>query len=676
MKFGQRLRREAVPEWSDWYVDYDGLKRAIDEKDTCVAEKEFLRVLETSLEKAGGFFASKMEQLEAKFNDTVQMTERTSTDPAHDPSEIYLEGLEMRRFAMVNSLAVIKAVKKWNKNHPERPQKAMPMLQGQPFFNSSALTHLLAEIELHLIDQCPSNGDLHEELVCPVCLDLLQNPVVFDCAHRFCWDCAVNHAINEVKATSAVDLEDESRISCHCPVCRKPQVLGLDELPIDEDLEEVIQKNFGRSAGLDSRSVAIPITIRERLKYSKSISELNTLVDQTEAAEKQRQVWQEQWGKVLAGVESSSGQKSVQANLGKIDQQMEQTHRDKALDVQAQVEALMKKIEKEGALQPSVSLKRRWSPPPRHENMFGAKEENGVAVVGHRGDGANRSSAMCNAEVRENTLAAFEKAAMNGADFVELDVQLTKDGVPVIWHDDRLFFRRNGVIEKYRISEIDLAELRSLQSDVVLMRDFKANGHAREVSEHLEDWLCGNESAVPTLEDVLTKIPTCIGLNLEIKFLEENPTNRAERDRMHEALINTLLEHAEDRRIVLSSFDPDSAIELRAYQLPYPVFMLTERGDHPDPRRNSLAAALMVAIGAGLDGVACEVAQLLDEAREIGKYMAVAKRAGLKIVTFGSSTDPDALARILKLGVCAVITDHIQFTRENLVQTLPNTIAA
>jgi len=676
MKFGERMQREAVPEWRSWYVDYEGLKRAIEMEDASAAEKEFLRVVEISLENAGGFFSRKMEDLQSRFEALAPETERASEDPTPDPSEIYLEGLEMRRFAMVNSLAVIKAVKKWNKNHPERPQRAMPMLHGQPFFNSSALTHLLAEIELHLIDQCPSNGDLHEELVCPVCLDLLQNPVVFDCAHRFCWDCAVNHAINEFRATSATELEDETRINCHCPVCRKPQVLGLDELPIDEDLEEVIQKNFGRSAGLDSRSVAIPITIRERLKYSKSISELSALVDQTEASEKQKQVWQEQWGKVLAGVETSSGLEFMRTNLEKITQHAQGNHPGKVVDVHTQVEALMSKIEDEVSLQPPVSLKRRWSPPPRHENMFGAKEDKGVAVVGHRGDGANRSSAMCNAEVRENTLAAFERAATNGADFVELDVQLTKDGTPVIWHDDRLFFRLNGVIEKYRISEIELMELRSLQSDIVLMRDFKANGHAREVSEHLEDWLCGSESAVPTLEDVLTKIPTCIGLNLEIKFLEENPTNRAERDRMHEALINVLLEHAGDRRIVLSSFDPDSAIELRAFQLPYPVFMLTERGEHPDPRRNSLAAALMVAIGAGLDGVACEVAQLLDEAREIGKYMAVARRAGLKIVTFGSSTDPEALARILKLGVCAVITDHIQFTRESLGQTLPNTIAA
>lgn len=36
----------------------------------------------------------------------------------------------------------------------------------------------------------------------------------------------------------------------------------------------------------------------------------------------------------------------------------------------------------------------------------------------------------------ENTMLAFEKAIELGADGIELDVQLTKDGVPVIIHDE------------------------------------------------------------------------------------------------------------------------------------------------------------------------------------------------------------------------------------------------
>lgn len=36
----------------------------------------------------------------------------------------------------------------------------------------------------------------------------------------------------------------------------------------------------------------------------------------------------------------------------------------------------------------------------------------------------------------ENTLEAFALAITQGADGIELDVQLTKDGIPVVIHDE------------------------------------------------------------------------------------------------------------------------------------------------------------------------------------------------------------------------------------------------
>lgn len=39
------------------------------------------------------------------------------------------------------------------------------------------------------------------------------------------------------------------------------------------------------------------------------------------------------------------------------------------------------------------------------------------------------------ADVRENTIASLKAAASHGADFVEFDVQLSKDLVPVLYHD-------------------------------------------------------------------------------------------------------------------------------------------------------------------------------------------------------------------------------------------------
>jgi glycerophosphoryl diester phosphodiesterase len=50
-------------------------------------------------------------------------------------------------------------------------------------------------------------------------------------------------------------------------------------------------------------------------------------------------------------------------------------------------------------------------------------------VIGHRG-------AMAYAP--ENTLASFREARARGASWVEIDVRLTADGVPIVMHDDSL----------------------------------------------------------------------------------------------------------------------------------------------------------------------------------------------------------------------------------------------
>ncbi|MEU9301184.1 glycerophosphodiester phosphodiesterase [Streptomyces sp. NPDC048269] len=52
-----------------------------------------------------------------------------------------------------------------------------------------------------------------------------------------------------------------------------------------------------------------------------------------------------------------------------------------------------------------------------------------LTAVGHRGDPYR---------VRENTLPSIRSALARGADAVEIDVRLTRDGVPVLLHDETL----------------------------------------------------------------------------------------------------------------------------------------------------------------------------------------------------------------------------------------------
>jgi glycerophosphoryl diester phosphodiesterase len=72
-------------------------------------------------------------------------------------------------------------------------------------------------------------------------------------------------------------------------------------------------------------------------------------------------------------------------------------------------------------------------------------------VVAHRGASADRP---------EHTLAAYELALAQGADAIECDVRLTRDGHLVCMHDSRVDRTSTGT---GRVSEMTLAKMRSLE---------------------------------------------------------------------------------------------------------------------------------------------------------------------------------------------------------------------
>lgn len=105
----------------------------------------------------------------------------------------------------------------------------------------------------------------------------------------------------------------------------------------------------------------------------------------------------------------------------------------------------------------------------------------------------------------ENTLAAFKLAIALGADGVEMDVQMSADGCPVVIHDRRLHRTTNGAGV---VSVHPLDYLRDLDAGSWFLRRLAVRPRVREMVAIVSALTGGNGldfsgETVPTLETVL-----------------------------------------------------------------------------------------------------------------------------------------------------------------------------
>lgn len=110
----------------------------------------------------------------------------------------------------------------------------------------------------------------------------------------------------------------------------------------------------------------------------------------------------------------------------------------------------------------------------------------------------------------ENTLPAFRSAILKGGDRIELDVQMTSDGVVVVTHDSNL---KRCTGKNAKVYDLTYAEVAQLDA-------------GRWFSSRFAD------TRIPTLEQVLQLCRGRIGLNVEIKPSTATPALEAETVRL------------------------------------------------------------------------------------------------------------------------------------------------
>lgn len=204
------------------------------------------------------------------------------------------------------------------------------------------------------------------------------------------------------------------------------------------------------------------------------------------------------------------------------------------------------------------------SPPSRPENRFLALLRSPRAnpvIVAHRGDSFHAP---------ENTLEAARLGWEAGAEAWELDVHLTRDGVPIVLHDESLLRTTNVATrfagdprsrDGFQVADFDFDEVRTLDAGSWFVGDRGGLRSARDFGtfDRLDPAQVEHDRSgsvfIPTLEEalILTKEQDWL-VNVEIKSFPERPPGIVER------VLDVIAATETADRVLISSFDHDDLV--------------------------------------------------------------------------------------------------------------------
>lgn len=220
-----------------------------------------------------------------------------------------------------------------------------------------------------------------------------------------------------------------------------------------------------------------------------------------------------------------------------------------------------------------------------------------MLVIGHRGAAG---------DAPENTIEAMRHGQKSGADMLEFDVQLTRDGVPIVIHDMTLrrTHKRYRVIRLSSLEQIDRAA---------------AEGHK-----------------IALLEEILDEFFGRVLLNLELKSIGSAPAV------MRLLKKNYIYDEKDWEYILFSSFRITEIRAIRQRSKKAHIALLHYRNPFKYiPVRHSLD---LMAVGFHTDYVTKEVVDL-------------AKHSGLLTYVY-TINDPGLADTLYHDGVDGIVTDH------------------
>lgn len=232
--------------------------------------------------------------------------------------------------------------------------------------------------------------------------------------------------------------------------------------------------------------------------------------------------------------------------------------------------------------------------------------EDRVQITAHRGGAF---------DAPENTLAAIRSAIVAGADWVEIDVQESKDGIVMVAHDSDLKKVANNPT---KIWEASAVQLRTIDIGSYFSVDFAGE-------------------KMPTLEEVLTECKGKVGVNIELKYYGHDVA-------LEQKVVDLVEDHDMQDQIVIMSLKRGGIEKIKSLRPTWRCGLLT-----------AVAIGDLTKVRADFFAVKNTLAT---------KRFIRAAHAKGKTVAAWTVNDPVMVSALLSRGVDNLITDDPRMVRQ------------
>lgn len=243
-------------------------------------------------------------------------------------------------------------------------------------------------------------------------------------------------------------------------------------------------------------------------------------------------------------------------------------------------------------------------------------------IIAHRG---------ASASAPEHTMASYEQAHLSGADYIEIDLQMSKDGHLIAMHDKKVDRTTNG---RGLVKSKTLSEIKSLDAGTWFNDRYPPLAQAG--FRNIE---------VPTLEEIFEHFGSSANYYIETKSPEEYPGMETE-------LINLLKKYEltisdeNPPKIIIQSFSRDSLKKIHKLEPAIPLIQLYNYKKMAELTDREIKAIKPYASGIGAN------ANMVDK-----NYIKKAQQNGLAVHLYTVNKDKE-IQKAVDFGANGIFTDY------------------